>query len=135
MGAAVVFGFHPGCEQPVELAQRGGVVHPGGGEVRAGRVGDLDEELFAHGAKESFDLASALGSAGRRMHQAHPEFRAGPQQPRIDERRAVIDVDPGWNPAGGQGWFECHGQPHSVFGEAEPVAGRQPEWSSRKANK
>jgi hypothetical protein len=35
-------------------------------------------------------------------------------------------IDPGWDTAGGQRWFECGGQAHGVFGEAEPVAGRQP---------
>ena len=64
MHAAVVFGFHPGDEQPVELQQRGGVVDPGGSEVLAGRVGHLDQELFAHGAEKSFDLCPGLG-AGR----------------------------------------------------------------------
>ena len=64
MGAAVVFGFDPRGEQPVEFQQRRGVVDPGGGEVFGGGVGDLDEELLAHGAEEPFDLAAALGATG-----------------------------------------------------------------------
>jgi hypothetical protein len=47
----------------------------------AGRVGDLDEELLTHGAEESLDLASSLGSGGDAMHQRHTEFRARSQWP------------------------------------------------------
>jgi len=47
---AVVGGFDPGGEQPVHLDE---VVDAAGF--------DLDEELVAHGAEETFDLAPALG--------------------------------------------------------------------------
>jgi hypothetical protein len=50
MHPAVVFGLDPRHEQPVELQQRSSVVDPGGGEVLAAGVGDLDEELLTHGA-------------------------------------------------------------------------------------
>ena len=50
------------------------VVDPGGGEVLAGGVGDLDEELFAHGAEESFDLAAALGRPGAECTSRIPSF-------------------------------------------------------------
>ena len=53
-------------------------------------AGDLDQELLAHGAEHPFDLPSALGSAGLRMHQPDTEFRAGAQQPAIHVRRAVV---------------------------------------------
>ena len=60
------------------------------------------------------------------MHQGHTEFRARPQQPGIGERTAVVDIDPGRNPAGGQCGAQRGGQAHGVFGKAEPVAGQQP---------
>lgn len=126
MHTAVVFGFHPGHKQPVKLQQRGRVIDPGGGEVLAAGVGYLDEELFTHAAKPAFDLAPPLGPARCRMHQAHTEFRARPQQPRIDERAAVVHVDPGRNTAGGQRRAQRGGQPHGIFGEAKPIADRQP---------
>lgn len=37
-----------------------------------------------------------------RMNQAHTEFRTRPQQPRVDESRASIDVDRVGDAAGGQ---------------------------------
>jgi hypothetical protein len=61
MGAAVVFGFHPGGKEPVEFQQRGGVVDTGDSEILAAGVSHLDQELFTHGAEESFDLAPPLG--------------------------------------------------------------------------
>ena len=60
------------------------------------------------------------------MNQAYTEFRARPQQPRIDKGRTVVDVNPAGTPAGGQRGAQRRGQPHGVFGKAEPVAGRQP---------
>ena len=126
MGAAVVFGFHPGHEQSVEFQQCRGVVDPGGREVLGGGVGDLDEELLTHRPEEPFDLAPSLRPAGRGMHQSNTEFRARPQQPRVDERRAVVDIDRGRHAAGSQRRFEGGGQAHGVLGEPEPVPDHQP---------
>jgi hypothetical protein len=64
MGAAVVFGLHPGDKQPVELQQCGAVIDPGSGQILAAGVGDLDQKLLTHGAEEPLDLAPALGLSG-----------------------------------------------------------------------
>jgi len=56
MDLLVVAGLHPGGEQPVQLGQVGDL-----GRVRAVQ---LDEELGADAAPESFDLALALGLTG-----------------------------------------------------------------------
>jgi hypothetical protein len=131
----VVLGLHPRGEQPVEFQERGRVVDPGGGEVLAAGVGHLDEELLAHGPEESFDLPPALGSAGGRMHQPHAEFRARPQQPRIDERGAVVHIDPGRDPAGGQRRLQGRSQAHGVLGVTEPITRQQPGVVINKANR
>jgi hypothetical protein len=55
------------------------------------------------------------------MGEFDPQARAGPQQPRIDERRAVVDVDGLGNPARGQRGTQRGGQADSVLGEPEPI--------------
>jgi hypothetical protein len=64
MGAAVVFGFDPPGQQPVEFQQGAARIGAGGGQVFGGGVGDFDEELFAHRAEEPFDLAASLRLSG-----------------------------------------------------------------------
>ena len=122
MHRAVVDGFDPGREEPIQLGQIGDVV----AADDVGLAGDLDQELLTHGPEESLDFASAFGPAWCGMHQAHTEFRARPQQPRIDERRAAINVDRLGDTAGGQRRAQRGGQPHGVLGIAPPVAGQQP---------
>ena len=60
------------------------------------------------------------------MNQADSKFRAGPQQPDVDKRRPVVDIDRLRNAAGGQSGVQRHPQPDSIFGEPEPVADQQP---------
>jgi hypothetical protein len=57
-----------------------------------------------------------------RMHQPDTQFRACPQQPGIHERRAVVDIHAGGNPAGGQGGLQGDTEADGVLGESEPVA-------------
>jgi hypothetical protein len=49
-GSAGGIRFYPGDKQPVELQQCGRVIDASSSKVLAGRVGDLDQELLAHGA-------------------------------------------------------------------------------------
>lgn len=60
------------------------------------------------------------------MHKAHSEFRARPQQPGIDKRRPVIDINTSRNPAAGQRRLQRGTQPDSVLGEPETVPADQP---------
>ncbi len=60
------------------------------------------------------------------MDKADSKFRASPQQPRIDERRPVVDVYRLWHAPGSQRRMQRHPQPDGVLGEAEPVADQQP---------
>ena len=85
VNAAVVLGFHPRGEQPIELQQPGPVIDPGSGELFAGGVDDFDAELLTHGTEEPLDFSPALRSVRGGMDQPYPEFRARPQQPGIDE--------------------------------------------------
>jgi hypothetical protein len=83
MSAPVIHGFNPGLEQSVE------------GEQVAGRFtrvmteqfvpGDFDDELFLDRSKEALDFASALRATRGGMDQLDAQFRARPQQPRIDK--------------------------------------------------
>jgi hypothetical protein len=109
MPGPVVDLLHPRVEQAVQLQQpadRIAAAHAAhaavDGPVTAGGGGDLNEELIVHRAEEAFDLAAALGAAGGGVGQLDPEFRAGPQQPRVHERRPVIHIHPSRNTAGGQ---------------------------------
>ena len=83
---------------------------------------DLDQELIAHGAKESFDLASAFGSARAGVNEADAEHRARPQQRRGHESTAVVDVDRLRDPASSERMTKRCLEPHDVFGQtpAEP---------------
>ncbi|WP_342593459.1 hypothetical protein [Streptomyces inhibens] len=74
----------PGREQAVHLQQA--VDLPSGLTVTGG---DLDDEFAVHGAEEPLDLASALRAPWGGVHQLDAEFRAGPQQPRVDEREQI----------------------------------------------
>ena len=60
------------------------------------------------------------------MDEPDPELPAGPEQPGIDEGRAVVDVCGSGDAAGGQRGFQRGGQPDGVLGEPEPVTHRQP---------
>ena len=60
------------------------------------------------------------------MHQPDPEFRACPQQPGIHERRPVVYIHAGRDPAGGQRRLQGDAQSDGVLGEPEPVATDQP---------
>ena len=75
----VVDRLGPGGEQLVQLRQ---VRDPGGAVL-----GQLDQELAADGPEKSFDFPPSLGPAGLAVDQLDAQLRAGPQQPRIDERR------------------------------------------------
>ena len=113
---AVVDGLCPGGEQGVELDQ---VV-----EFAAGA--DLDQELLAHGAEESLDLASSGRLAWPGVHQPDAETGAGAQQLFVHECRAVVDVDAGRDAAGGDAGAQRGFQPHGVFSPRPPVPGQQP---------
>jgi hypothetical protein len=121
----VINAFDPGREQAVEFEQR-----RGRGELRLGQlggagVGDLDEELIPHAAKETFDLPPALWPVRGGMHQPDPEFGTRPQQPGIDKSGPVVNVDGGRNASSGQRWFQRRGQAHGVLGKPEPVPHRE----------
>jgi hypothetical protein len=51
-------------------------------------AGDLDHELLADGAKYSLDVSSVLRALRRGGGELDPKFRAGAQQPCIDENPA-----------------------------------------------
>jgi hypothetical protein len=76
----------PRGEQPVQLCQARDL-------GRAG-LGQLGQELAADSPEKSFYFSPALGPAGPAVHQLDAQLGAGPQQPRVDERRSVIDVKP-----------------------------------------
>jgi hypothetical protein len=61
MLAAVVDGFGPCGEQPVQLADASDVPPP----ALAGIAGDLDQELLADGAEQPLDLPSSLRLTGQ----------------------------------------------------------------------
>jgi hypothetical protein len=73
----VIDRLDPGREQPGELGQTA--------DARGDLLGDLDQELLAHGAEKPFDFPSALGPAGRGVHQLDAQAGAGAQQPRVDK--------------------------------------------------
>jgi hypothetical protein len=122
----VVDRLDPRGEQCVQFEQPRGRGQPTLGELLGAGVGDLDEELIAHGAEKTFDLASALGPVRGGVGQPDPELAAGPQQPRIDVGGAALDITARRHTAGGQGRFQRGDQSHSVLGEPEPVPGHQP---------
>jgi hypothetical protein len=78
----VVGGLGPGLEQAVQLRQ-----------ARDARpVADLDEELVADSAEVALDFPAPLGPAGPGVDQPDAEDGAAAQQPRVDERAAVVAV-------------------------------------------
>ena len=118
MRPGVVDRLGPRGEQPVQLRQ----VRDLGG---AG-LGQLGQELAADGAEEPLDLPPALGPSGLAVHQLDAQPGAGPQQPRVDERRAVVHVDVLGDAAGGQRRAQRGGQPDGVLGEPEPGGHHRP---------
>jgi hypothetical protein len=125
MHSVVIDTFGPGREMAVEFEQRRGRGELLSGQLGGAGVGDLDEELIPHAAKETFDLPAALWPVRGGMHQPDPEFGTRPQQPGIDKCGPVVNVGGGRNTAGGQRWFQRRGQAHGVLGEPEPVAHRE----------
>src|SRR6266568_8461707 len=80
----MVDGLDPGGKQPVQ---------PGQAADRRGRLaGDLDQELVTDSPEKSLYLPLPLGSSWRGVDQPDAQHRARPQQPRVGERRAVVDV-------------------------------------------
>jgi hypothetical protein len=122
----VVDAFDPGGEKAVEFEQRRGWGELLFGQLGGAGVGDFDEELIPHAAKETFDLPPALWPVRGGMDQADPEFGACPQQPGVHEGAAVIHVGVGGNASASQCRFERGGQAHGVLGEPEPVTHREP---------
>ena len=120
---AVVDGLDPRGEQRVELAQVGDRVPA---RIALGVPGDLDEELLADGPEVAFDLPAALRPTRGGVDQPDAELRAGAQQPGVDERRAVVDVDPVGDPARTERGAQRGRQAHGVLGEPEPMAHDRP---------
>ncbi|MGV9567578.1 hypothetical protein [Streptomyces sp. NPDC003480] len=85
--AAVVDVLDPGGEEAVHLRE---VLGLAADLVLVG--GDLDGELPVHGAEQPLDLPASFRASRGGVHQIDAEFRAGPQEERIDERAAVVDV-------------------------------------------
>ena len=121
--AAVIDGLDPGGEQPVQLVQVGEGVPA---RVALGVAGDLDEELVANGPEEAFDLAAALRATRGGVDQPDPELRAGSQQPGVDERRAVVDIDRVRDSPGAERRAQRGGEADGVLGEPEPVPHDRP---------
>ena len=126
MDPVVIDRLGPGGEQRVQLQQRPGLRQSSPGEVLGGAVADLDEELIADGAEEPFDLPPALRAVRGGVDQPDAELAAGPQQPRIDERAAVVDIHRLRDTTSGQRRLQRGSQAHGVLGEPEPVTGQQP---------
>jgi hypothetical protein len=114
----VVVGLHPGDQQAVQLGQVGDAV----GTLAS----ELDQELLADGAEEPLDLAAALGPGGGGVHQPDAKHRAGPQQPGVHKRRAVVDIDLLGHTTGGQRGSQRRGEPDGVFVVAEPAGHHRP---------
>jgi hypothetical protein len=85
---AVIDGVCPRGEQPVQLADASHVPPAG----LAGIAGDLDEELLPDGEEQALYLPAPLRPARRGAGEPDAEHGAGPQQPRVHERGAVVDV-------------------------------------------
>jgi hypothetical protein len=119
---AVVDGFGPGGEQPVQLGDAGHVPPPALGGI----AGDLDQELLADGKEQPLDLPSSLGAARGAVGELDAEHGAAAQQPRVHERGPVIDIDAFGDAAAGQGWPQRGSEADNVLGVAEAVPGDQP---------
>jgi hypothetical protein len=59
-------------------------------ELGGAGFGQLGQELAADSPEKSFYFSPALGPAGPAVDQLDAQLGAGPQQPRVDERRSVI---------------------------------------------
>ena len=113
---AVIDGLDPGGEQ---LVEPGHVVDVG--------VGDLDEELVAHGAEDPLDLARGpRAGPGREWISRMPEAGAGAQQLGGHERAAVVQIDGLGHTPDGQPGSQGGLGPHGVLGGHPPIAGEQP---------
>ena len=108
----VVDRLGPGGEQLVQLGQ---VLDPGGA-----LLGQLDQELIPHGPEEPFYFPPPFWPSGLTVDQLDAQLGAGAQQPRVHERRSVIDVGVLRDAPGCQGRAQRGGQPDGVLGEPEP---------------
>jgi hypothetical protein len=82
----VVNRLHPRGEQLVQLGQ---VRDPGGA-----LLGKLDQETITDSPEKSFDFSLPFWPSGLTVDQLDAQLGAGAQQPRIDERAAVIRIKP-----------------------------------------
>ncbi len=110
----MIDGLDPGGEN---LVQPGDVVDRG--------VGDLDEELIAHGAEESFDLAAAFRTPRPGVDQADPQAGHRPPQLGGHERAAVIQVDRTRHTVAGEPSAKGRLGPQRVLGVDPSIAGEQ----------
>ena len=108
----MVGGLDPGLEQAVHLRQ----VRDGG------PVADLDQELIPHCPEETLDLPSSLWFPGPGVDELYAEDGAAAQQPRIDERAAVVQVDGLRDAAPLQGGAERRRHPDHVVVIGPPGA-------------
>ena len=69
------------------------------------------------------------------MDQLDAQAGAGPQQPGVHERAAVIDVDPVRDAAAGQRRAQRGGQPHGVLVDPNRAAITARDRSSMKQNR
>ena len=114
----VVDRLGPGGEQLVQLGQ---VLDPGGA-----LLGQLDQELIPHGPEEPFYFPPPFWPSGLTVDQLDAQLGAGAQQPRVHERRSVIDVGVLRDAPGCQGRAQRGGQPDGVLGEPEPGGHHRP---------
>jgi hypothetical protein len=104
MDRPVVGGLQPGLEQAVHLRQ-----------VRnAGPVADLDQELLPHSPEKTFGFSSSLWLPGPGVDELYAQDGAAAQQPRVDERAAIVEVGGLRDAAGLQGRAERRGHPDHV---------------------
>jgi len=101
---------------PATLDENGSVAHGDTPSL------DLDQELVAHRAEESFDLAPALWPAGPGVDQADAQHRTRPQEWSRDKSTAVIDVGRTRDAPGTEGVAKRRLQAHGVFGVTPPIA-------------
>ena len=64
---------------------------------------EVGEELLAYGAEKSFDLATAFGLIGARVHDQGTERGSNPRQLRRAVDLRIIDVQSAGDTAGGDG--------------------------------
>ena len=108
----MVGGLGPGLEQAVHLLQ-----------VRNRRpVADLDEELVPDSPEVALNFPSSLRFPRPGVDELYAQDGAAAQQPRIDKRAAVVQVDGPRDAAGLQGWAERRGHPDHVVAIGPPGA-------------